>query len=111
MSTISPYGPTAARKHGRPGCEARPRGTTIDVHSHVAVPTAATIVAPHLESERLRDLDDMGVDVQAVMPPPMQRYYTVPSISPSRPLASSTKASLSMSPGSPIASSGSAAYR
>jgi aminocarboxymuconate-semialdehyde decarboxylase len=29
-------------------------------------------------SERLRDLDDMGVDVQAVMPPPMQCYYTVP---------------------------------
>jgi aminocarboxymuconate-semialdehyde decarboxylase len=114
VSTISPYGPTAARTRGQPGREARPRGTTIDIHSHVAVPTAAAIVAPHLDistiplaffstpdtkdvnaqqeidrasritgrddglSERLRDLDDMGVDVQAVMPPPMQCYYTVP---------------------------------
>jgi aminocarboxymuconate-semialdehyde decarboxylase len=114
VSTISPYGSTAARTRGRPGREARPRGTTIDIHSHVAVPTAAAIVAPHLDistiplaffstpdtkdinaqqeidrasritgrddglSERLRDLDDMGVDVQAVMPPPMQCYYTVP---------------------------------
>jgi len=114
VSTTSPYGPTAARTRGQPGREARPRGTTIDIHSHVAVPTATAIVAAHLDistiplaffstpdtkdvnaqqeidrasritgrddglSERLRDLDDMGVDVQAVMPPPMQCYYTVP---------------------------------
>jgi aminocarboxymuconate-semialdehyde decarboxylase len=29
-------------------------------------------------SERLRDLDDMGIDIQVVMPPPAQCYYTVP---------------------------------
>jgi len=29
-------------------------------------------------SERLRDLDDMGIDIQVVMPPPPQCYYTVP---------------------------------
>ena len=29
-------------------------------------------------TERLRDLDDMGIDVQVVMPPPAQCYYTVP---------------------------------
>jgi len=114
MNTIAPYGPTAARKHGQPGRETRPRGTTIDIHSHVAVPAAAEVVAPHLDiatiplaffstadtkqvnakqeidrasritgrdqglSERLRDLDEMGVDVQVVMPPPTQCYYTVP---------------------------------
>jgi aminocarboxymuconate-semialdehyde decarboxylase len=29
-------------------------------------------------AERLRDLDDAGVDIQLVMPPPPQCYYTVP---------------------------------
>jgi aminocarboxymuconate-semialdehyde decarboxylase len=29
-------------------------------------------------SERLRDLDHMGIDIQVVMPPPPQCYYTVP---------------------------------
>lgn len=29
-------------------------------------------------AERLRDLDDMGIDRQVVMPPPPQCYYTVP---------------------------------
>jgi aminocarboxymuconate-semialdehyde decarboxylase len=111
---IAPYGPTAARKRGRPGRETRPRSTTIDVHSHVAVPAAAAVVAPHLDTstiplaffstadtkqvnakqeadrasritgrdqglaERLHDLDDMGIDIQVVMPPPPQCYYTVP---------------------------------
>src|SRR3954447_7763999 len=28
--------------------------------------------------ERLRDMDDMGLDMQLVMPPPPQCYYTVP---------------------------------
>jgi aminocarboxymuconate-semialdehyde decarboxylase len=111
---VLPYGPTAARKHDRPGRETRPRTTTIDIHSHVAVPAAALIVDSHLDastiplaffsttdtkkvnaqqeidrrtrmtgrddglSERLRDLDNMGIDVQLVMPPPAQCYYTVP---------------------------------
>ena len=29
-------------------------------------------------TERLRDLDEMGIDIQLVMPPPFQCYYTVP---------------------------------
>ena len=43
------YGPTAARKHNRPGRETRPRTTTIDIHSHVSVPAAAAIVEPFLD--------------------------------------------------------------
>jgi aminocarboxymuconate-semialdehyde decarboxylase len=114
VSAIAPYGPTAARKHGRPGRETRPRSPTIDIHSHVSVPAAAAVVAPHLDvatiplaffstantkqvntkqeldrasritgrdqglAERLRDLDEMGIDIQVVMPPPPQCYYTVP---------------------------------
>lgn len=38
------YEPTAARKHGEPGRKARPKGTTIDIHSHVAVPQAGAFV-------------------------------------------------------------------
>ena len=104
------YGPTAARRHGKPGREVRPKGVTIDIHSHVAVPAAAALVAPHLDlstiplahfaspdtkslnkrqdrertsrmvdyDERLADLDAMGIDLQVVMPPPPQCYYTVP---------------------------------
>ncbi|HZF76857.1 MAG TPA: amidohydrolase family protein [Acetobacteraceae bacterium] len=43
------YGPTAARRHGRPGREMRPKGITIDIHAHVAVPEAAAFVRPHLD--------------------------------------------------------------
>jgi aminocarboxymuconate-semialdehyde decarboxylase len=42
------YGPTAARRHGRPGREVRPKSVTVDVHSHVGVPRAADFVKPHL---------------------------------------------------------------
>jgi aminocarboxymuconate-semialdehyde decarboxylase len=104
------YDLTAARAHGRPGREIRPKSTTIDIHSHVAVPAAAAFVKPHLDwstvplahfaspetkalsakqeedirsritgyDERLADLDKMGLDMQLVMPPPPQCYYTVP---------------------------------
>jgi aminocarboxymuconate-semialdehyde decarboxylase len=104
------YEPTAARRHGRPGREARPSSTTIDIHAHVAIPRAAELVKPHLDlstiplahfadaatkslnakqdadigkritgqDERLTELDAMGVDIQVVMPPPPQCYYTVP---------------------------------
>src|SRR4029077_2384683 len=111
---LTGYGPTAARKHGRPGRDTRPRTTTIDIHSHVSVPAAAAIVEPYLDlstiplaffstpetkavnaqqdaarrsrmsargdgvTDRLRDLDEMGIDLQVVMPPPLQCYYTVP---------------------------------
>jgi aminocarboxymuconate-semialdehyde decarboxylase len=43
------YAPTAARRHGRTGRELRPSSTTIDIHSHVAIPAAAALVAPHLD--------------------------------------------------------------
>ncbi len=43
------YGPTAARRHGRPGRETRPPGTTVDIHSHVMVPEAAAFAGPHLD--------------------------------------------------------------
>ena len=43
------YGATAARVHGRPGRELRPSSMTIDMHSHVMVPEAAALVAPHID--------------------------------------------------------------
>jgi len=43
------YAPTAARKQKRPGRDTRPQSTTIDIHSHVGVPTAAAIAQPHLD--------------------------------------------------------------
>jgi aminocarboxymuconate-semialdehyde decarboxylase len=47
------YDQTAARKHGRPGREIRPKSTTIDIHSHVAVPQAAELVKPHLDPTKI----------------------------------------------------------
>jgi len=43
------YEPTAARKPGRPGREARPKSVTVDIHSHVAVPQAAAFAQPHVD--------------------------------------------------------------
>ncbi|GAC1347183.1 MAG: amidohydrolase family protein [Acetobacteraceae bacterium] len=43
------YGATAARPQGPSGREARPRSITIDMHSHVLVPEAAELVAPHVD--------------------------------------------------------------
>jgi aminocarboxymuconate-semialdehyde decarboxylase len=103
------YANTAARTHGKPGREVRPKSTTIDIHAHAAVPEAAKLVAPHLDlstiplahfaspeskalnasqetdirsrmteyDDRLRDMDRMGVDMQLVLPPPPQCYYTI----------------------------------
>lgn len=48
MSEWNKYEPTAARTHGRPGREVRPKSIMIDVHSHVGVPRAAEFVKPHL---------------------------------------------------------------
>src|SRR5437667_10366467 len=110
MSKWNKYGLTAARGHGTPGRDARPRSTTVDIHSHVAIPEAIAFVKPHLDistvplayfadaqtkalsqkqeedvraritgyDERLADLDAMGIDLQLVMPPPNQCYYSVP---------------------------------
>jgi aminocarboxymuconate-semialdehyde decarboxylase len=47
------YEPTAARRHGKPGREARPQSITIDVHSHVGVPRAAEFVRTHLAADAM----------------------------------------------------------
>src|SRR5258708_22143455 len=114
MPDTNRYGPTAARRQGKPGREGRPKSTTIDIHSHVGLPAAAQIAQPHLDLskvplahfatdnvkalnakqeqdrrtrmtgldnglyERLKDMDEMGLEMQLVMPPPPQCYYTVP---------------------------------
>ena len=49
MAIWNKYDNTAARKHGRPGREARPKSVTIDAHTHVAVPRAAEFIKPHLD--------------------------------------------------------------
>lgn len=49
MSQWNKYERTAARTHGRPGRELRPKTVTIDSHAHVAVPAAAEFVKPHLD--------------------------------------------------------------
>jgi aminocarboxymuconate-semialdehyde decarboxylase len=104
------YEATTARKRGKPGREIRPKTTTIDIHSHVAIPQAMAFAKPHLDmanlglaefanaeskallakqeadiatritayDDRLADLDAMGLDLQLVMPPPNQCFYTVP---------------------------------
>ena len=43
------YANTAARKHGKPGREQRPKSVTIDAHSHIAVPRAGAFIKPHLD--------------------------------------------------------------
>ena len=43
------YANTAARQHGKPGREARPKSVTIDAHTHVAVPAAAQYIKPYLD--------------------------------------------------------------
>ena len=102
------YGLTAARAHGQPGRDIRPRGLTVDVHSHVLVSAAADYVRPHRKPDpraslsaeetrvltriqeadrmpnlvdlavRMRDFDAMGVDAQVISPAPIQCYYDVP---------------------------------
>jgi aminocarboxymuconate-semialdehyde decarboxylase len=49
MSQWNKYERTAARKHGKAGREIRPKSTTIDIHSHVAIPQAGAFVKPHLD--------------------------------------------------------------
>ena len=101
------YDLTAARAHGRPGREARPRSRTIDIHAHVQVPAAASYIRPHLTPDprasvyteetriltrrqdedrmpnltdlalRMRDFDAMGLDAQVISPAPAQCYYGV----------------------------------
>ncbi len=42
------YGLTAAREHGKPGREVRPKSLTLDCHAHIVVPAAAAYAKPHL---------------------------------------------------------------
>jgi aminocarboxymuconate-semialdehyde decarboxylase len=49
MPVWNKYADTAARKHGKPGREARPKSTTIDAHTHVAVPAAGQYIKPYLD--------------------------------------------------------------
>ena len=102
------YNLTAARAHGRPGREVRPKSLTVDIHAHVLIPAAAEFVRPHLQPDpraaayaeetriltrkqdedrtpnltdmplRLRDFDAMGIDAQVISPAPPQCYYSIP---------------------------------
>ncbi len=49
MPQWNKYDNTAARRHGKPGRELRPKSVTVDIHSHVVIPRAAEFVAPHLD--------------------------------------------------------------
>jgi len=51
MSQWNKYGPTAARTQPRPGCAIRPQSLTVDLHSHLGVPSAAEFVRPHLAAD------------------------------------------------------------
>jgi aminocarboxymuconate-semialdehyde decarboxylase len=100
------YDRTAARAHGAPGRTLRPAGPTIDIHAHAVSPRAADFVRPHLPppagnahpasralgakqnadrasrlanpAERISELDEMGIDIQVVMPSPGQCYHHLP---------------------------------
>jgi aminocarboxymuconate-semialdehyde decarboxylase len=103
------YGLTAARRHGRPGREIRPRSLTVDCHSHAAVQAAADFAKPYLKPDpraqfyteetrilgrkqdadrtpnlldltlRMKDFDEMGLDAQVITPAPGQCYYQLPA--------------------------------
>ncbi|MSO68006.1 MAG: amidohydrolase [Pseudolabrys sp.] len=49
MAIWNKYANTAARKHGKPGREQRPKSVTIDAHTHIAVPEAGQFIKPYLD--------------------------------------------------------------
>src|SRR3974390_21297 len=61
------YDKTAARKHGTPGRERRPKSTTIDAHCHVAVPHVGEIVTPHLKQSTDPLVAQSAQETQALM--------------------------------------------
>ena len=61
------YENTAARKHGKPGREVRPKSLTVDMHAHVAVPRVAEIVTPHLKQSTDPLVQDSTPETQALM--------------------------------------------
>ena len=66
--TWNKYDLTAARKHGKPGREIRPKSTTIDMHAHVAIPEAGKYLAQHLDMSKVplaRFQDDISRAVNA----------------------------------------------
>ena len=103
------YRNTAARQHGTPGRDSRPRSLTVDIHSHAAVPAAGDIARPHLQPNplagmlteetqfltrkqdqdrtpnltdlalRMRDFAAMGLDAQVISPAPGQCLYNLPA--------------------------------
>jgi aminocarboxymuconate-semialdehyde decarboxylase len=109
MTIWNKYANTAARTHGKPGRERRPKSVTIDMHAHAAFPAVgqfvgnrldlSTVPLAHFASQETKDvnakqdadikeritgydgrfklMDEMGVDMQFVMPAPPQIYHTV----------------------------------
>src|SRR5260221_8413229 len=61
------YADTAARKHGKPGRDVRPKSLTVDMHAHVAVPRVAEIVTPHLKQSTDPLVQDSTPETQALM--------------------------------------------
>jgi aminocarboxymuconate-semialdehyde decarboxylase len=61
------YANTAARQHGKPGREVRPKSVTIDCHCHVAVPRVAEIVGPHLKQATDPLVQSSMPETQALM--------------------------------------------
>ena len=60
------YDATSAREHERPGRETRPGSLTLDIHSHVGVPRAAQLVAPHLDLSTVPLVHFQSPETQAV---------------------------------------------
>ncbi|MGE0063918.1 MAG: amidohydrolase family protein [Xanthobacteraceae bacterium] len=109
MTIWNKYANTAARTHGKPGRDRRPKSVTIDMHAHAAFPAVGqfvgnrldltTVPLAHFASQETKDvnakqdvdikeritgydgrftlMDEMGVDMQFVMPAPPQLYHTV----------------------------------
>ena len=61
------YANTAARKHSKPGREVRPKGLTLDMHAHVAVPRVAEVVTPHLKQSTDPLVQHSTPETQALM--------------------------------------------
>lgn len=109
MTQWNKYANTAARTHGKPGREQRPKSVTIDMHAHAAFPAIGQFVGDRLDlstvplahfasqatkdlnakqdadikgritgyDERFKIMDEMGVDMQYVLPAPPQLYHSV----------------------------------
>src|SRR5664279_1711667 len=67
MAIWNKYANTAARQHGKPGREIRPKGLTLDMHAHVAVPRVAEIVTPHLKNATDPLVSESTPETQALM--------------------------------------------